>query len=174
MSRTRATSSWCGRGPGSGRHGARTAARRRPACTAITSGRWGRPRRRPPGDGAGQGRQDALLGPGLCPRQTFREQVLGVLDRYQRRIPRLTGQAGAVARELAGRGAAAGAAGRPSLPAHRAASPAPACPARRPDARHPGRRSIPMTTRCAAAAAIHRAHQRRDRRARGCPARPHG
>ena len=38
-----------------------------------------------------------------CPRQTFREQVPGVLDRYQRRTPRLTGQAGAVARELAGR-----------------------------------------------------------------------
>jgi len=38
-----------------------------------------------------------------CPRQTFREQVPGVLDRYQRRTPQLTGQAGAVARELAGR-----------------------------------------------------------------------
>ena len=27
-----------------------------------------------------------------CPRQTFREQVPGVLDRYQRRTTRLTGQ----------------------------------------------------------------------------------
>jgi transposase len=41
-----------------------------------------------------------------CPRQTFREQVPGVLDRYQRRTPRLTGQAGAVARALAGRAGA--------------------------------------------------------------------
>ncbi len=38
-----------------------------------------------------------------CPRQTFREQVPGVLDRYQRRITRLTGQISAAARELAGR-----------------------------------------------------------------------
>jgi len=38
-----------------------------------------------------------------CPRQTFREQVPGVLDRYQRRTRRLTGQVSAVARELAGR-----------------------------------------------------------------------
>jgi hypothetical protein len=38
-----------------------------------------------------------------CPRQTFREQVPGVPGRYQRRTPRLTGQAGAVARALAGR-----------------------------------------------------------------------
>jgi hypothetical protein len=41
-----------------------------------------------------------------CPRQTFREQVPGVLDRYQRRTPRLTGQVSAVARELAGRAGA--------------------------------------------------------------------
>jgi DNA-binding NarL/FixJ family response regulator len=41
-----------------------------------------------------------------CPRQTFREQVPGVLDRYQRRTTRLTGQAGAVARRLAGRAGA--------------------------------------------------------------------
>src|SRR5208283_942356 len=38
-----------------------------------------------------------------CPRQTFREQVPGVLDRYQRRTTRLTGQVSAVVRELAGR-----------------------------------------------------------------------
>jgi hypothetical protein len=41
-----------------------------------------------------------------CPRQTFREQVPGVLERYQRRTPRLADQVGAVARELAGRAAA--------------------------------------------------------------------
>ena len=38
-----------------------------------------------------------------CPRQTFREQVPGVLDRYQRRTVRLTGQVSATVRELAGR-----------------------------------------------------------------------
>ena len=38
-----------------------------------------------------------------CPRQTFREQVPGVLDCYQRGTARLTGQLSAVARELAGR-----------------------------------------------------------------------
>ena len=38
--------------------------------------------------------------------QTFREQVPGVLDRYQRRISRLTAQVSAVARELAGRASA--------------------------------------------------------------------
>jgi transposase len=41
-----------------------------------------------------------------CPAQTFREQVPGVLDRYQRRTTRLTGQAGAVTRRLAGRAGA--------------------------------------------------------------------
>jgi hypothetical protein len=41
-----------------------------------------------------------------CPRQTFREQVPGVLDRYQRRTTRLTVQVSAVARELAGRASA--------------------------------------------------------------------
>ena len=38
-----------------------------------------------------------------CPRQTFREQVPGVLDRYQRRTARLAGQVSATVRELAGR-----------------------------------------------------------------------
>jgi Transposase len=46
----------------------------------------------------------------VCPtygcRQTFREQVPGVLERYRRRTPRLDAQIGAVARELAGHGAA--------------------------------------------------------------------
>ncbi|WP_344014179.1 ISL3 family transposase, partial [Nocardiopsis exhalans] len=41
-----------------------------------------------------------------CPRQTFREQLPGVLVRYQRRTPRLATQIGAVARELAGRAGA--------------------------------------------------------------------
>jgi len=41
-----------------------------------------------------------------CSRQTFREQVPGVLERYQRRTARLTGQVSAVARELAGRASA--------------------------------------------------------------------
>ncbi|MEV6868430.1 ISL3 family transposase [Streptosporangium subroseum] len=43
----------------------------------------------------------------LCPthgcRQTFREQLPGVLERYQRRTPRLACQIGAMVRELAGR-----------------------------------------------------------------------
>src|SRR5690348_11196021 len=41
-----------------------------------------------------------------CKVQTFREQVPGVLDRYQRRISRLADQVSAVARELAGRASA--------------------------------------------------------------------
>lgn len=41
-----------------------------------------------------------------CCRQTFREQVPGVLERYQRRTVRLSGQVGAVVRELAGHGGA--------------------------------------------------------------------
>jgi zinc-finger of transposase IS204/IS1001/IS1096/IS1165 len=41
-----------------------------------------------------------------CPVQTFREQVPGLLDRYQRRTTRLTGQASEVARRLAGRAGA--------------------------------------------------------------------
>src|SRR5215468_2164520 len=41
-----------------------------------------------------------------CPVQTFREQVPGVLDRYQRCTTRLAGQAGEVTRRLAGRAGA--------------------------------------------------------------------
>jgi hypothetical protein len=41
-----------------------------------------------------------------CAVQTFREQVSGVVERYQRRISRLTAQVSAVARELAGRASA--------------------------------------------------------------------
>ncbi len=41
-----------------------------------------------------------------CPVQTFREQVPGVLERYQRRTSRLTGQVSAITRELAGRAGA--------------------------------------------------------------------
>ncbi|MGI5493919.1 ISL3 family transposase [Microtetraspora malaysiensis] len=48
-----------------------------------------------------------LVCPALgCPRQTFREQVPGLLERYQRRTNRLTGQLGAVVTELAGRAGA--------------------------------------------------------------------
>jgi transposase len=38
-----------------------------------------------------------------CPRQTFREQLPGVVERYQRRTVRLSAQVGVVVRELAGR-----------------------------------------------------------------------
>src|SRR6202042_1005405 len=38
-----------------------------------------------------------------CEVQTSRKQVPGVLERYQRRTARLTGQVSAIARELAGR-----------------------------------------------------------------------
>ncbi|MFF4384486.1 ISL3 family transposase [Kitasatospora sp. NPDC001547] len=41
-----------------------------------------------------------------CPRQTFREQVPGVVERYQRRTRRLADQLGAVVKELAGRAGA--------------------------------------------------------------------
>ncbi|MEZ3183246.1 ISL3 family transposase [Streptomyces pimonensis] len=41
-----------------------------------------------------------------CPRQTFREQVPGVVERYQRRTNRLTSQLGSVVKELAGRAGA--------------------------------------------------------------------
>jgi hypothetical protein len=41
-----------------------------------------------------------------CPRRTFREQICGVLERYQRRTVRLAAQVGAVVRELAGRASA--------------------------------------------------------------------
>jgi transposase len=46
----------------------------------------------------------------VCPtrgcRHTFREQLPGVLERYQRRTPRLIAQVGVVVRELAGRAGA--------------------------------------------------------------------
>lgn len=41
-----------------------------------------------------------------CPRQTFREQLPGVVERYQRRTMRLSMQVGAVVGELAGRAGA--------------------------------------------------------------------
>lgn len=47
-----------------------------------------------------------LVCPTYCCRQTFPEQIPGVLERYQRRTPRLTAQVGAIARELASRGTA--------------------------------------------------------------------
>lgn len=41
-----------------------------------------------------------------CPRKTFREQVSGGLQRYQRRTARVASQVAAVVRELAGRAGA--------------------------------------------------------------------
>ena len=41
-----------------------------------------------------------------CPRQTFREQVPDLIERYQRRTRRLADQLGQVVRELAGRAGA--------------------------------------------------------------------
>ncbi|WP_406209561.1 ISL3 family transposase [Streptomyces sp. NBC_01017] len=41
-----------------------------------------------------------------CPRQTFREQVPGLVERYQRRTNRLARQLGSVVKELAGRAGA--------------------------------------------------------------------
>lgn len=41
-----------------------------------------------------------------CTRQTFREQVPCVVERYQRRTTRLADQLGCVVRELAGRAGA--------------------------------------------------------------------
>ena len=41
-----------------------------------------------------------------CPRQTFREQVPGVVERHQRRTNRFASQLGAVVKELAGRAGA--------------------------------------------------------------------
>lgn len=41
-----------------------------------------------------------------CPRQTFREQIPGLLERHQRRTVRLAGRVSQVARELCGWAAA--------------------------------------------------------------------
>jgi transposase len=41
-----------------------------------------------------------------CPRQTFREQVPGLIERYQRRTRRLADQLGQIVMELAGRAGA--------------------------------------------------------------------
>ncbi|MYS81795.1 ISL3 family transposase [Streptomyces sp. SID5474] len=41
-----------------------------------------------------------------CPRQTFREQVPGLIERYQRRTRRLADQLGMIVKELAGRAGA--------------------------------------------------------------------
>ena len=67
-----------------------------------------------------------------CKTQTFREQVPGVLERYQRRISRLTAEISAVAREFSrqGLGAAAAGAGHRRLAAYRAAGLAPGHPPR--------------------------------------------
>ena len=85
-----------------------------PRCGAGTSqvhGYYGRTAADVPADGRPvvvqvRVRRMRCPAPG-CPVQTFREQVPGVLDRYQRRTTRLAGQAGAVVRQLAGRAGAA-------------------------------------------------------------------
>ncbi|GAA4894561.1 hypothetical protein GCM10023405_11670 [Streptomonospora salina] len=41
-----------------------------------------------------------------CTRQTFREQLPGLLERHQRRTPRMAAQLGSVVRELTGRASA--------------------------------------------------------------------
>jgi hypothetical protein len=41
-----------------------------------------------------------------CRRQTFREQVPGLLERHQRRTTRLTGQLSELVKELCGRASA--------------------------------------------------------------------
>jgi transposase len=94
------------REPGTRRWPAQRAARKRPACDEY--------RERTVADVPAGGRR-VLVKVRVrrmrcpvteCPRQTFREQVPGVLDRYQRRTTRLTAQVSAVARELAGRASA--------------------------------------------------------------------
>ena len=74
----------------------------RDGCTAITGGRW--PTCRSTGGGwwsvCGCG---VWCAPRAAAAQTFREQVPGVLERYQRRTARLTRQVKAVVKELAGR-----------------------------------------------------------------------
>ena len=77
---------------------ARTAARRPPACTAITSG-WRRtqPAGRPPRAGAGCRVRRMRCPVTGCPRQTSGEQVPGVIDRYLSGAPPcLAGQVSAV------------------------------------------------------------------------------
>jgi hypothetical protein len=82
----------------------RGAAPKRPACMNTASGR----RRTFPWMAAASwsGCGSAGCAAQRWRVQTFREQVPGVLDRYQRRISRLTAQVSAVARELAGRASA--------------------------------------------------------------------
>ena len=81
-----------------------------PACGTLTSkvhGFHGRTLMDVPVDGRRvvvSVRLRRLVCPVLgCPRQTFREQVPGLVERYQRRTTRLDGQLGSVVKELAGR-----------------------------------------------------------------------
>ena len=96
-----------------------------PACGALTARVHGY-HRRTVADVPVDGRQVVvrlrvrrLVCPVLgCGRQTFREQVPGLLERHQRRTVRLTRQIAEVARELCGR-AAARLSGRLAMPASR-------------------------------------------------------
>jgi transposase len=74
-------------------------------CMPITSGRW--PMFRSTRRVSVVVRVRRLLCPTQkCVRRSFREQVPGVLERYQRRTPRLARWIAAVVRELAGRAGA--------------------------------------------------------------------
>ena len=109
-----------------------------------------------------------------CPRQTFREQVPGVLERYQRRTPRLTGQARRGGQGVSGPGGSPAAAARWAAPLSRT-PPCASCsglPCPLSDAAGAGRRRLRPAPQ---PQLRHRAHRRRDRRARStsCPtARP--
>jgi len=102
-----------------------------------------------------------------CPVQTFREQVPGVLDCYQRRTTRLAGQAGEVARRLAGR-AGAGLLTALGVPVSRDTAPAGyCCGSRCPRSASPACWAL-ATSRCAAGPRLRdRADRCRDRGANG-------
>jgi hypothetical protein len=70
----------------------------RPGARLSRADSGGRARGRPACPSEGPGPPTALPGPG-CKVQTFREQVPGVLERYQRRTMRLTGQVSAGVRK---------------------------------------------------------------------------
>lgn len=84
-----------------------------PACGVLTRSVHGF-HERSPADVPVDGRRVLLrvrvrrmrCGSGTCSRQTFREQVPGLLERYQRRTVRLTKQLHAIVWELAGRASA--------------------------------------------------------------------